>query len=334
MRISWIDKIVTLSLLMLVWVIAPAAPQAQAASQDPSCPVGMTWIPGGTFRMGDDNFFAEEKSAEDVTVSDFCLGRTEVTNAEFAEFVDATGYVTIAERPLSKEQFPDLPDEKRSPGSLVFRMPDPDVTEVAYLSWWHWTPGADWRHPLGPDSDLNGKENYPVVQIAYLDAVAYADWAGKSLPTEAEWEFAARGGLKNKIFSWGNQFSPKKANTWQGRFPFNNQKIDGYVGTAPVGSFPANGYGLYDMTGNVWEWTSDWYRVGHDGMAHQSNPQGPKQQESFDPKEPDGPKHVVKGGSYLCAKNYCSRYRPAARESQSPDTGTTHIGFRVAAHPQ
>ena len=323
-------KIVLVNLsIFLLLCFAIALPEAEAASLPPICPEGMTWIDGGTFRMGSNDFFLEERAVDDVTVDGFCMDKTEVTNAQFAKFVQATGYVTVAERPLSKEQFPDLADEMRSPGSLVFQMPQPGVTELDYLSWWHWTPGANWQHPLGPDSDIQGKENYPVVHISYEDAEAYAKWAGKSLPTEAQWEFAARGGLKDAIFSWGNKYSPKKANTWQGHFPFTNKQEDGYLGTAPVASFPSNVYGLYDMTGNVWEWTSDWYRLGHQGMEHTTNPQGPKETESFDPREPDGPKHVIKGGSYLCAKNYCSRYRPAARESQSPDTGTTHIGFRL-----
>jgi formylglycine-generating enzyme required for sulfatase activity len=300
------------------------------ASNASSCPDGMVFISGGSFTIGADNSeFVEEQAAEDISVSPFCIDQHEVTNGEFAEFVAATGYVTVAERPLSKEQFPNLPDEQRAAGSLVFQPPAEDSRQIAYLSWWHWTPGANWRHPYGPGSDIEGKDNYPVVHIAYEDAVAYANWAGKTLPTEAQWEFAARGGLKNKKFTWGNEYSAKKANTWQGIFPFFNTKEDNYIGTAPVGSYPPNRYGLYDMTGNVWEWTSDWFAVSHANKAHSSDPTGPAQEESFDPKKPaDGAMHVVKGGSYLCAKNYCSRYRPAARESQAPDTGTTHIGFR------
>ncbi|MGK7929202.1 MAG: formylglycine-generating enzyme family protein [Spirulina sp.] len=297
----------------------------------PACPENMVFIPGGTFRMGDDTSgFWEEKVVEDVTVGDFCIDRYEVTNADFTRFVEATGYVTVAERPLSKAQFPDLPEEKRSPGSLVFIPPDEGVREVAYLSWWHWIPGADWQHPYGPETSLAGKERHPVVHIAYEDAEAYATWADKQLPTEAQWEYAARGTLKDAIFTWGNKYSPQKANTWQGWFPFRNEKQDGYIGTAPVGSFPPNGYGLYDMTGNVWEWTADWFRVDRDTMARSTDPQGPAQAESFDPKKPfEGAVHTIKGGSHLCAENYCSRYRPAARESQAPDTGTTHIGFRL-----
>jgi sulfatase modifying factor 1 len=294
------------------------------------CPAGMAFIPGGSFTIGSDNLrYPEEQSAE-VRVDRFCIDRTEVTNAQFAEFVAATGYVTVAEHPLSKEQFPDLPDERRSPGSLVFHMAEPGTTAVPELSWWHWTSGANWRHPFGPESSIAGKEHYPVVHIAYEDAIAYTRWADKSLPTEAQWEFAARGGLKDTTYTWGNQYSEKKANTWQGIFPFFNTKADGYIETAPVGSFSPNGYGLYDMTGNVWEWTSDWYVAGHANKAHQSNPTGPKQLESFDRHKPeDRALHVIKGGSYLCALNYCSRFRPAARESEAPDTGTAHIGFRL-----
>lgn len=295
------------------------------------CPPGMVLIGSGTFQIGSDDLkFVEERKATDVSVDRFCIDRTEVTNAQFAEFVKATNYQTIAERPLSKEQFPDLPKEQRSPGSLVFQMAEPGVKSVPILSWWHWTVGANWKHPFGPDSAIAGKENYPVVHIAYEDAVAYAKWAGKSLPTEAQWEYAARGGLDGATYAWGDRYSATKANTWQGIFPFFNTKADGHIGIAPVSSFEPNGYGLYDMTGNVWEWTSDWYHVGHSDKSHQSNPTGPTQAESFDPKKPEeSALRVIKGGSYLCAANYCSRFRPAARESEAPDTGTTHIGFRL-----
>lgn len=295
------------------------------------CPGGMVLISGGTFRMGDDQSqFVEEQAVEDVTVQDFCIDEHEVTNDDFTQFVQATGYVTVAEQPLSKAQFPDLPDDQRTPGSLVFIPPDAGTQQIPYMSWWHWVPGANWQHPSGPDSTIADRGNHPVVHIAYDDAVAYAHWSGKQLPTEAQWEYAARGGRKNNIFTWGNEYSAKKANTWQGKFPFTNAKQDGYEGTAPVASFPPNDYGLYDMTGNVWEWTNDWFQVERTAMAHSINPQGPSQSASFDPKKPgDGAVHVIKGGSFLCAKNYCSRYRPAARESQAPDTGTSHIGFRL-----
>ncbi|NEQ43945.1 MAG: formylglycine-generating enzyme family protein [Leptolyngbya sp. SIOISBB] len=281
--------------------------------------------------MGSDNpDFVEEKIAEDVTVSSFCIEPHEVTNAQFAQFVAATGYITVAERPLSQEQFPDLADDERAPGSLVFQPPAEGIQQVAYLSWWQWTPGADWQHPFGPESGIQGKADHPVVQIAYEDAIAYADWADRQLPTEAQWEYAARGGNAGWTYTWGEQYAAEQANTWQGMFPFFNTKQDGYLSTAPAMSFPPNGYGLYDMTGNVWELTASWYTVLHDDMAHRQDPIGPPQTESYDPKKPmDGAMHVIKGGSYLCAKNYCSRYRPAARESQALDTGTTHIGFRL-----
>ena len=323
------------------------------------CPQGMAMISGGTFKMGSDNSsFVEERSPGDVTVTNFCIDKYELTNAQFGEFVKATGYVTVAERPLSKKQFPDLPDEQRLPGSLVFEMPKPGVKQVSFLSWWHWTTGANWQHPFGPESALAqpallyerlrqrrrsstaltvnsvtaagiaSKSNYPVVHIAYEDALAYAKWSGKSLPTEAQWEYAARGGLDGATYAWGNKYSEHRANTWQGIFPFFNTKADGHLGIAPVGSFAPNGYGLYDMTGNVWEWTTDFFQLRHDRKSHQINPIALNQ--SFDPKKPDESKlHVIKGGSYLCAPNYCSRFRPAARESESPDTGTTHIGFRL-----
>ncbi|MBD3885985.1 formylglycine-generating enzyme family protein [Phormidium tenue FACHB-886] len=322
-----------LAIALCLWLIAfltwlSFSGAAWAAN---SCPVGMVLIPGGSFTIGsNDSGYAEEQATTNVTVDRFCMDQTEVTNAQFAEFVNATGYVTVAERFLSKEQFPDLSDDHRSPGSLVFQMANPKQRQVPLLSWWKWTPGANWRHPFGANSAITGREKYPVVHIAYEDAVAYANWAGKSLPTEAQWEFAARGGLEGATYTWGNQYSEQKANTWQGIFPFFNTKADGYVDTAPVASFPPNGYELYDMAGNVWEWTSDWFGMDHSSKAQQINPTGVAQQDSFDPNKPEEPAlHVIKGGSYLCAPNYCSRFRPAARESEAPDTGTTHIGFRL-----
>lgn len=303
--------------------------EVEASPATNICPENMVYIPGGTFKIGSDSHYPSERSADDVTVSSFCINQYEITNSEFEQFVKETGYITVAERPLSKEQFPGLLEEQRKPGSLVFQMADKNAKQIGYLSWWKWVPGADWRHPFGPDSNIKGKEKYPVVQVSYEDVEAYAKWAEMSLPTEAQWEYAARGGLDDITYSWGKQYSAKKANTWQGIFPFFNTKADGYTGTAPVGSFENNGYGLYDITGNVWEWTSDWYSIGHQGKTHSSNPVGPSEKESLDPREPGIAKHVIKGGSYLCAPNFCSRYRPAARESQSPDTGTTHIGFRL-----
>jgi len=301
---------------------------ANTGSVTASCPKEMIAIKGGTFHMGSDSHYAEERSAQDVTVDSFCIERYEVTNAQFAQFVKETGYVTVAERPLSAEAFPNLPEAKRIPGSVVFVQPSKDQP-IRELQWWQWVQGANWRHPTGPSSNIEGKENHPVVHIAIEDAQAFAKWAGKSLPTEAQWEFAARGGLIEAIYTWGNQYSAKKANTWQGPFPVSNTQEDGYFWTAPVGSYPPNGYGLYDMAGNVWEWTMDWYRIGHDEKAHHVNPLVSNKDESFDPREPGLAKHVIKGGSYLCAPNYCSRYRPAAREAEAPDTGTSHIGFRL-----
>ena len=314
--------------ILFFLLLLAIAPPAFAAN---SCPEGMVFISGGTFRMGADSLkFPEERSAPNVSVSSFCIDAHEITNAEFAKFVKATGYKTVAEIPLSKEEFPDLPDEQRLAGSLVFQPPKEDAQQVPFLSWWAWTVGANWQHPFGKDSSIQGKDNYPVVHIAYKDAEAYAKWIGKSIPTEAQWEYAAIGGLDGATYAWGDQYSEKKANTWQGIFPFFNTKADGYKGLAPVGSFAPNNYGLYDITGNVWEWTSDFFEFGHDRMAHQHNPIASDRHKSFDPKKPDeSVLHVIKGGSYLCAPNYCSRYRPAARESESPDTGTTHIGFRL-----
>ena len=297
-----------------------------------TCPPEMVAIPGGTFTMGSNDGYEEEELVKDVTIKSFCMDKYEVTNAQFAQFVKATGYVTMAEHPLPPESFPNLSEAQRKPGSLVFQQPSGNQP-IPELSWWHWVAGANWRHPDGPNSNIEGKENYPVVHIAYQDAEAYVKWAGKSLPTEAQWEFAAQGGLVNAIYTWGNEYSATKANTWQGEFPLENTKEDKYIGTAPVGSFPANGYGLYDIAGNVWEWTNDWYRIGHEGKSHQTNPTVSNPNESFDPREPGTAKHVIKGGSYLCAPNYCSRYRPAGREAQSPDTGTSHIGFRLVKVP-
>ena len=316
--------------LSLILFTPWSSPSPALALVNDSCPPDMVFIPKGTFTIGSNHFYPSERSAGDVTVDSFCIDRHEVTNAEYRQFVEATGYKTVAERPLPKDQFPGLTDEQRQPGSLVFQPPALGVQQIAYLSWWHWVVGANWQHPYGPDSTIDGFDDYPVVHIAYEDAIAYANWVGKSLPTEAQWEHAARGGLSPEAFSSGEQYAPDKANTWQGLFPVLNLKTDGYLGPAPKGSFSPNGYGLHDMLGNVWELTADWYRVGHSGKDHSLNPLGPDQAHSFDPKKPtEGALHVIKGGSFLCAPNYCSRYRPEARESQPPDTGTNHIGFRL-----
>jgi len=307
---------------------------------------GMVWIPGGEFSMGaNDPPDMDEvgmKATEDarpihrVYVDAFFMDKTDVTNAQFAAFVKATGYVTVAERKPRAEDFPDAPPENLVAGSVVFSAPDHPVPLNNHFEWWSYVPGANWRHPLGPKSDLKGKENYPVVHIAYEDAESYARWAGKRLPTEAEWEFAARGGLEGAEFTWGDEFLPDgthMANSWQGDFPNENLLEDGFEWTAPVGSYPANGYDLYDMAGNVWEWTTDWYQE-HSKIQQTCcgsfNPRGGKREESFDPCQPDVaiPRRVMKGGSFLCAPNYCKRYRPAARMAQPVDTSTCHLGFR------
>jgi formylglycine-generating enzyme required for sulfatase activity len=266
------------------------------------------------------------------------MDRCVVTNAQFAHFAAATGYVTLAERPLNEADYPGAPAENLVPGSMLFHKTVAPVDLRDYRNWWTWAPGTSWRHPLGPDSSLDGFELHPVVHVAYEDAEAYARWAGKELPSEAEWEFAARGGLDGKKFTWGDEHFPggkAMANSWQGEFPWQNMLLDGYEGTSPVGSFPANGYGLYDMAGNVWEWTSDWYVPRRADAVVKScctplNPRVLSPDQSYDPAQPQFriPRKVVKGGSYLCAPNYCLRYRPAARQPQMLDTGMSHIGFR------
>ena len=332
----WLAAIAQLLLLLLQPVPALAA--------DP-CPASMVLIPGGSYRIGAGAQLPEEQPVRRLRINPFCLDRTEVSNDRFAAFVAATGYVTVAERPLSADQFPELTASERAPGSVVFQ-PVQAGGPIEELSWWHWVPGADWRHPEGPGSDLAGRGQHPVVHVAYEDAEAFARWAGQSLPSEAQWEFAARGGLKDQVFAWGNTWNPHNANTWQGPFPSTDTAEDGFAGTAPVGTFPANDYGLFDMTGNVWEWTRDWYSIGHETLATGRDPMTSDPMTSDpmlgdpmvsseaatgDPRDPGVAKHVIKGGSFLCSQNYCSRYRPAAREAQSPDTGTSHIGFRLAA---
>lgn len=276
----------------------------------------MIWIPGGTFAMGAENFFPEEGPVREVKVNGFWMSAHEITNAEFARFVEETGYVTVAERGPQAEEFAGAPEGSRQPGSAVFQPPASLSGDV--LSWWTYVPGANWRAPAGPGSSLDARENYPVVHIAYEDAKAYAEWAGGALPTEAQWELAARGGLDGAPYAWGNEFTPAgahQANTWQGVFPVQNSKEDGYSGAAPVGCFPPNGYGLYDMIGNVWEWTADSY-APHGGQS-----QGPEL-------------GVIKGGSFLCSPDFCARYRPAARQPQEAGLGASHIGFRIAARSE
>ncbi len=298
----------------------------------------LVWVPGGTFRMGSDDHYPEEGPARDVAVEGLQVCRTTVTNAAYAAFVTATGYTTVAERPLDPADFPGAPPENLVPGSMVF-VGTPGPVDLRHLSqWWAWTPGASWRHPEGPRSGLDGRADHPVVHVAFEDAEAYAAWAGLALPTEAQWEHAARGGLDGAAYTWGDE--PERpgdrlANFWHGDFPW--RAAPGYGRTSPVGSFPANGYGLFDMAGNVWEWTQDWWteRRWDDVSACcvPRDPRGGSQEDSYDPAQPQFrvPRKVVKGGSFLCADSYCRRYRPAARRPQVVDTGMSHVGFRCVS---
>jgi formylglycine-generating enzyme len=311
---------------------------AETASGHDLRQADMVRVPGGLFRMGSDIHYKEERPARDVRVDGFWIERHAVTNASFAKFVTETGYVTLAERPLDLAIYPDALPELAVPGALVFRMTDGPVDTSDVRHWWHYVPDARWDRPEGPGSDLNGRQDHPVVHVAFEDAEAYAAWAGRTLPTEAEWEFAARGGLDGAEFVWGNEMTPggtHRANTWQGPFPWRNFETDGWAGTAPVGSYEPNGYGLFGMAGNVWEWTTDWYGVTHDTNTAKSccvptNPRGATADGSYDPLLPRAriPRKVVKGGSFLCAPNYCRRYRPAARQPQMVDSAMSHIGFR------
>jgi formylglycine-generating enzyme len=274
-----------------------------------------------TFRMGSDRFYPEERPVREVSVERFWIDRHPVTVAEFRRFVKATGHVTWAEKAPDPAHYPDADEENLVPGSLVFRKTEGPVDLRDVRTWWSWTPGADWRHPEGPESNVGGRELHPVTHIAYSDAEAYAEWAGKSLPTEAEWEYAARGGLDQATFTWGDEFAPKgrmMANTWQGEFPWQNLCTDGYEGTSPVERFAPNGFGLYDMAGNVWEWTQDEF-AQRSARPCCAPPTGNGERFA---------RRVIKGGSHLCAPNYCLRYRPAARQSETVDTSTCHIGFR------
>jgi formylglycine-generating enzyme len=293
----------------------------------------MTWIASAAFTMGSDDQYREEAPAHRVSVDGFWIDTSPVTNRQFARFVEDSGYVTVAERPLDPADFPGAPEENLVPGSMVFTG-TPGPVDLRHLSqWWAWTPGANWRRPTGPGSSHEEREQHPVVHVAYEDTEAYARWANVALPTEAEWELAARGGLDGATFTWGDQPeqpAQRLANYWHGDFPWRVES--GYGHTTPVGSFPANGFGLYDMAGNVWEWTSDWYGGGHsgDGCCVPSNPTGAREQDSFDPAQPQFriPRRVIKGGSHLCADSYCLRYRPAARRPLMVDTGMSHVGFR------
>ena len=290
---------------------------------------GMVWIPSGTFIMGSDEGNPDEQPIRPVTINGFWMDKTEVTNEQFQKFVDATGYLTIAERKPNPEDFPGADPALLVPGSVVFSPPDHEVPLDNHFQWWRYVPGANWRHPEGPGSSIEGREKHPVVHVAWEDAVAYCEWAGKRLPTEAEWEYAARGGLDRQPYVWGETKMPgdqHRANIWQGEFPINNTAKDGYPATAPVGSYSTNGFGLHDMAGNVWEWVHDWYRPDSYQSGEKLNPKGPDS--SFDPNEPGTPKRVIRGGSYLCSDVYCTGYRPSARMKTAPDTGLSHTGFR------
>ena len=332
---------------------SPFAPTVENRAKPPGpAPRGMVWIPGGEFSMGSTgrvpgeacgavctpSTVGDARPVHRVDVDGFWMDATDVTNDEFAKFVKATGYVTVAERVPTREQFPTAPPENLVAGSVVFTPTKEAVPLDDHLRWWSYVKGADWRHPSGPGSGIRGRGNDPVVQVAYEDAEAYAKWAGKRLPTEAEWEFAQRGGLSGKLYAWGDEFRPGgkfMANTFQGLFPVKDTGEDGFAGISPVKLFPPNGYGLYDMAGNVWQWCSDWYRpdtyAGDAKNAVTRNPKGPAS--SLDPAEPGVAKRVQRGGSYLCTDQYCTRYMAGTRGKGEPDTGTNHTGFRCVITP-
>jgi formylglycine-generating enzyme required for sulfatase activity len=298
---------------------------------------GMVWIPGGEFTMGSDDHYPEEAPAHRVRVDGFWMDKHLVTNRDFERFVAETGHVTLAEKPANPADYPGAKPELLSPSSVVFKKPAGMVDMGDHYNWWVYMRGANWRHPRGPASHLRKLADHPVVHVAFEDVEAYARWAGKELPTEAEWEFAARGGLDRAEYVWGDEFTPggrHMANTWQGEFPYHNAAEDGFEYTSPVGSFPPNGYGLYDMAGNVWEWTGDWYRdhgTIDSPCCTAINPRGAERDASYDPRQLHLkiPRKVTKGGSHLCAPNYCRRYRPAARMAQPIDTSISHLGFRL-----
>ena len=312
-------------------------------------PADMVWIPGGTFSMGATDPTTLKDGGQEpmndarpvhrVYVDGFWMDKTEVTNAEFRQFVKATGYVTTAEKKPTPEDLPGVPADKLVAGSIVFFSPKQQVQLTDYRQWWRFVPGANWKHPYGPDSNIEGMDNYPVVHVTYADAKAYAKWAGKQLPTEAEWEFAARGGLAGKPYVWGDQLTPDgkwMANIFEGHFPESDDAADGYAGIAPVAQYPANGYGLYDMAGNVWEWCHDWYRADYYRQIAMTNdivnnPQGPDTYN--DPQEPGVPKRVQRGGSFLCTNQYCTRYMVGTRGKGEINSSTNHIGFRCIKSP-
>ncbi len=320
---------------------APARIPAPEAARPPHA--GMVFVPGGEFLMGSDDHYPEEAPTHRVAVDGFWMDAHPVTNRQFRKFVRATGHATLAEQTPDAADYPGALPEMLQAGSLVFTPPPHAVDLRDWSQWWRFCFGADWRRPYGPGSSLQGLWNHPVVHVAYADAEAYARWAGKALPTEAEWERAARGGLEAAEFAWGEELMPDgqaMANTWHGAFPHENTKADGYDRTSPVGAFPPNGYGLYDMIGNVWEWTTDFYAARHEADAAKPccaphNPRNQREDESYDPRQPQIriPRRVLKGGSHLCAPSYCRRYRPAARHAQPVDSSTSHVGFRCIVRP-
>jgi sulfatase modifying factor 1 len=303
----------------------------------------MVWVPGGIYTMGSNDHYPEEAPAHRVEVDGFWIDKTPVTNAEFARFVAETGHITFCEIPPDPAQYPGALSEMLVAASVVFVKPPHRVSLHDHYQWWQFIAGANWRHPYGPHSSLEGKQDHPVVHVSFADAEAYAKWAGKELPTEAEWERAARGSFESEEFAWGSELTPNGkhyANTWQGEFPWQNLDEDGFEGTSPVTAFPMNGYGIYDMIGNVWEWTTDWYASNHPVDKQKAcciprNPRGAAQADSVHPQDQARiPRKVMKGGSHLCAPNYCRRYRPAARMAQPVDTSTCHLGFRCIVRPK
>lgn len=309
-----------------------ASPASEKASQPVAGKAheGMVWIKPGKFWIGaEDPTMPDARPVREIELSGYWIDSTEVTNRQYEAFVKATGYKTVAEIAPRAEDFPGADPKLLVPGSVVFTPPEVAVELDNFLQWWRWQPGANWQHPEGPESSITGRMDHPVVQIAYDDALAYAKWAGKRLPTEAEWERAARGGMERKKYVWGDDLNPGgkwMSNNWQGNFPQTNSKADGFYSTAPVRSYPPNGFGLYDMSANVWEWCSDWYRPDSYKNFDAKNPKGPA--ESFDPQEPGVPKRVHRGGSFLCSDLYCIRYLPAARGKGAIDSGANHLGFR------
>jgi formylglycine-generating enzyme required for sulfatase activity len=312
------------------------APSINSSRPPAAAPAGMVWIPGGTFWMGcGDCGMPDALPVHLVSVSGFWMDSTPVTNAEFEKFVVATKYVTVAERKPDPADFPGVPADKLVPGAVVFTPPAHPVSLEDFSQWWSYVPGANWRHPEGPSSTLTEKAGHPVIHIAWADAVAYADWAGKRLPTEAEFEFAARGGLDRNLYPWGNQLKPEgrvPANIWEGHFPDANNRADGYFRTSPVTAFPANAYGLYDVGGNVWQWCADWYRADYyrtftNPDVPARDPRGPES--SLDPEEPAAAKRVTRGGSFLCSGEYCSRYLVGSRGKAEVSSGSSNLGFRL-----